>query len=215
MVVGIRHTSRATMHCGGLSVRRSRCANGSRVTQASRKTSVKPDQQDVQRDLVGRLLAGGALDQRDHAVEERLAGLARDPHHDAVGQHLGAAGHRRAVAAALADHRRRLAGDGRLVHRGDAFDDLAVAGDHLAGLDDHQVALAQRRATARPPRSRRCAATRPRSPCALAQRVGLRLAAPSAIASAKLANSTVNQSQTADRAGEPSGRRWRGERDRG
>ena len=30
-------------------------------------------QQDVEGDLVRRLLAAGALDQRDHAVEERLA----------------------------------------------------------------------------------------------------------------------------------------------
>ena len=49
----------------------------------------------------------------------------------------------RAVAAALADDRRRLAGDRRLVDRGDALDHLAVAGDHVAGLDDHDVALAQ------------------------------------------------------------------------
>ena len=71
------------------------------------------------------------------------AGIDRDPNHDPVGEHLGAAGDRRAVAAALADHRRRLAGDRRLVHRGDALDDLAVAGDDLAGLDHDHVALAQ------------------------------------------------------------------------
>ena len=41
---------------------------------------------------------------------------------------------------ALADDGRGLAGDGRLVDRGDAFDDLAVAGDELAGLDQHDVA---------------------------------------------------------------------------
>ena len=119
---------------------------------------------------------------------------------DAVGQHAGAAGDRAAVAAALADDRRGLAGDGRLVHRGDALDDLAVAGDDLAGLDhDDDVALAQARggddlrdcAVA----SVRALAVRRRSSCA--KRVGLGLAAPSAIASAKLANSTVNQSQSA------------------
>ena len=38
-----------------------------------------------------------------------------------------AAGHRRTVAAALADDRRDFAGDRRLVDRGHAFDDLAVA----------------------------------------------------------------------------------------
>ena len=96
-----------------------------------------------QGDLVGRALADGAFDQGDHAVEERLAGRGRDPHHDAVGQHARAAGDAGAVAARLADHRGRLAGDGRLVHRGDAGDDLAVAGDDLAGLDHYQVAFLQ------------------------------------------------------------------------
>ena len=32
----------------------------------------QPDQQDIERDFVGRLLAFRALDQRDHAVEERI-----------------------------------------------------------------------------------------------------------------------------------------------
>ena len=98
-------------------------------------------QQDVQRDLVRRLLPVGALDQGDHPVDEGLAGLLGDLDDDPVGQHLRAAGHRRAVAAGLADDRRGLAGDGRLVDRGDALDHVAVAGDDLPGLDDHEVAL--------------------------------------------------------------------------
>ena len=102
-------------------------------------------QQDVQRDLVGRLLPVGALDEGDHPVDEALARLLGDLHDDAVGQHGGAAGDRRAVAAGLADDRCGLAGDGRLVHRGNAFDDVAVAGDDLAGLDDDDVALLQQR----------------------------------------------------------------------
>ena len=159
----------------------------------------QPDQQDVQRDLVGRLLARGALDQRDHAIEERLARIGGDAHDDAVGQHLGAAGDRRAIAAALADDRRRLAGDGRLVDRGDALDDLAVAGDELAGLDDHQVALAQRRRRDRLLACRRSPSTRRRAVVSL--RILRSVSAwalprPSATASAKLAKTTVNQSQT-------------------
>ena len=43
----------------------------------------------------------------------------------------------------LADHRRGLAGDRRLVHRGDAFDHVAVAGDQVAGLHQDDVALLQ------------------------------------------------------------------------
>ena len=97
-------------------------------------------EQDRQRDLVRRLAPLGALDERDHAVEERLARLLRDLDHDVVGQHARAAGDRAAVAAGLADDRRGLAGDRRLVDRGDALDHGAVAGDHLAGLDDHHVA---------------------------------------------------------------------------
>ena len=62
-------------------------------------------EQDRQRDLVRGLLAVRALDERDHPVEERLAGLGRDAHDDLVGQHAGAARDRRAVAARLADRR--------------------------------------------------------------------------------------------------------------
>ena len=101
---------------------------------------VSAGEQDVERDLVRRLAPLGALDERDHAVEERLARLLRDLDHELVGEQPRAAGHGRAVAAGLADHRRRLAGDRGLVDRADALDDLAVGGDDLAGLDDDDVA---------------------------------------------------------------------------
>jgi hypothetical protein len=67
--------------------------------------------QDVERDLVGRLLPGGALHEGDHPVDEALAGLGGDLDDDAVGEHLGAAGHRAPVAAGLTDDRGRLTGD--------------------------------------------------------------------------------------------------------
>ena len=98
------------------------------------------DEQDVERDLVRRLLPLGAFDQPDHAIEEGRARRGRDAHADPVGQHLRAAGHRRAVAAGFADDRRGLAGDRRLVDRGDAFDHLAVGRDDVAGFDQHDVA---------------------------------------------------------------------------
>ena len=41
-------------------------------------------EQNVERDLVRRLLTGGALDQRNHAIEERLARVRGDPHLDPV-----------------------------------------------------------------------------------------------------------------------------------
>src|ERR1700726_647085 len=51
-----------------------------------------------------------------------------------------APGNRGAAAAALADDRRRFAGDRRLVNRGDTLNDLAVAGDQIIGLDQHEIA---------------------------------------------------------------------------
>ena len=77
------------------------------------------------------------------------------------------------VATGLADDGRRLAGDRGLVNGSDALGHGAVARDHLAGLDDHDVAAGQRggrlgRAVAQ--RRDRLGAHRP-------QRVGLRLAA--------------------------------------
>ena len=99
----------------------------------------EPDEQDVERDLVGRLLPLGALDQPDHAVEEGGAGRRGDAHADPVGQHLRAAGHGRAVAAGFADDGGQLAGDGGLVDGGDALDHLTVGGDEVAGLDQHDV----------------------------------------------------------------------------
>ena len=135
-----RHDHRRPRSAG-----RSRAPNGTSVTQAIRKMIVSPTSRTCRAISFGRLLPLGALDEADHAVEERLAGVGGDADHDAVGEHLGAAGDRRAVAAALADDRGRLAGDGRLVHRGDALDHLAVAGD--------------RARRPRPPPRRPCAAS--------------------------------------------------------
>ena len=122
--------------------------------------------------------------------------LGGDPHDDPVGEHLGPAGDRRAVAAGLADDRGRLAGDGRLVDRGDALDDLAVGGDEVAGLAHHEVALGQRGGGHQllgavgqqaPGLGLRAHLAQGVSACALPR--------PSAMASAKLAKSTVRNSQ--------------------
>ena len=130
-------------------------------------------EQDRERDLVRGLLAVGPLDERDHPVEEGVAPLGGDPDDDPVREHLGAAGDRRAVAAGLADHRGRLAGDRRLVDRGDALDDLAVGGDEVAGLADDEVALGQREAATRSSvPSARAGAPRSRSASGAACRPG-------------------------------------------
>ena len=94
-----------------------------------------------------------------------LPGLLRDLDHELVREQPRAAGDGGAVAAGLADHGRRLAGDRRLVDRADALDDLAVGRDHVAGLDDDDVAAAElgRRHLLEPPLS--CAGAR-RSSCA-------------------------------------------------
>jgi hypothetical protein len=103
-------------------------------------------QQDRQRQFVRRLLPLGAFDQRDHPVDEGRARRGGDFHLDEVGEHGGAAGDGRAVAAGLANDGRGFAGDRRFVDRGDPFDDVAVAGDDVAGFDQYDIA--QRRSSA-------------------------------------------------------------------
>ena len=126
----------------GLRGRRSRVDRvGPQRDDGGEEGDRQPGEQDVERDLVRRLAPLGALDERDHPVEERLARLLGHLDHEPVGEQPRAAGDAGAVAAGLADHRRRLAGDRRLVDRADTLDDLAVGGDDLARLDDHDVAL--------------------------------------------------------------------------
>ena len=177
IVVGIRHTSSATITVDARARRPSRAPSGTSVTHAIRKMMRQPDEQDVQRDLVGRLLALRALDQA------RSCGRGTTRPGSTV-MRTTMRSESTLVPPVTAERSpplsrmtgRRLAGDRRLVHRGDAFDHLAVAGDELAGLDDHDVALAQRRARARarsrpstqPARDRLLAqsrAARPPAPC--------------------------------------------------
>ncbi len=139
IVVGISATSSAIRR--RLGDRRA----GEQAERAQRRDDDHEDQgqrreQDVERDLVGRLAPLGALDERDHAIEERLARLLGDFHDDLIRGHARAAGDRAAVAAGLADHGRGLARDRRLVDRRDALDHGAVAGDQLPCGYDHDVA---------------------------------------------------------------------------
>ncbi len=114
-----------------------------------------------------------------------------------------AAGDGAAVAAALADDRRGFAGDGGFIHAGDAFDHLAIGRDDVAGFADHQVALLQLRARGPVLRVRRVNRRAMVSLRALRRLSACALPRPSATASAKLANSTVNQSQIASCAMNP------------
>ena len=65
----------------------------------------QPGEQDPERDLVRGLASAGALDERDHPVEEALARLLGDLDDDPVGEDPGPAGDRASIAAGLADHR--------------------------------------------------------------------------------------------------------------
>ena len=122
--------------------------------------------------------------------------LAVISHDDAVRQHLGASGDRAPVAARLTDHRSGLARDRGLVDAGDAFDDVTVTGDDLAGLDDDPVTqpeLRGRDGSSAPSRSDACATV---SVLARRKDAAWALPRPSATASETLANSTVSQSHT-------------------
>ena len=66
-------------------------------------------------------------------------GSAVTLHFNPVGKHCRAASDRRAIAASLANDRRGLARDRGFIHRGDAFDDFAVAGDGVARFDENDV----------------------------------------------------------------------------
>ncbi len=136
-------------------------------------------EQDVERDLVRRLLTLGAFDQRDHAVEEGLAGVGRDADAQPVAGHGGAGRDRAAnVGAGLLEHGSGLAGDRGLADERDALDHVAVARDRLAGRDADHVALAQLRSSYLFERTVRPLATRHRVAAHRPQRVGLRLATP-------------------------------------
>ena len=100
-------------------------------------------QENIQRDLVRCFLPLGAFDQGNHAVQEGFPGVRGDADFDPVGEHSGAAGHRRPVAARFPDDGGGLAGDGRLIDRGHAIDDFAIGGNELAGRSQHQIARAQ------------------------------------------------------------------------
>ena len=121
---------------------------GEQPERAQRRDDDHEDQrqageQDVERDLVRRLAALGALDQAIIRSRNDWPGSW------VISTTIRSDSTRVPPVTALRsppDSRitgRRLAGDRRLVDRGDALDHRAVAGDQLAGLDDHDVALGE------------------------------------------------------------------------
>ncbi len=105
---------------------------------------VESREQNVERDLVRGLLPFGTLHQPDHAIEKGRAGSSGDAHANPIGQHLRAAGHGRAIATRLADDRSQFTGDRRFIDRSDAFNDLAVGRNQIAGFDKNNVADLER-----------------------------------------------------------------------
>ena len=110
IVVGISVTNSATRIDQTGSARRHRRRSPGIVTDRDQEDDGEAGEQDVEGDLVRRLLPLGALDQRDHAVEEALP-LRRDAHDDFGPRSPRAARDGRAVAAGFADDGRGFAGD--------------------------------------------------------------------------------------------------------
>ena len=143
MVVGMRHTSSATR---ATTLTDAPAYVGERLERDGRQQEHERQarEQDRQGQLVGRLLALRALDQRDHPVEEGLARVGRDADDERVRDDGGAAGHARAdVRARLLEDGCGLAGDRGLVDVGHALDHVAVGRDGLALADDDDVAGAE------------------------------------------------------------------------
>ena len=147
----------------------------------------------------------GALDQGDHPVEEALAG--------SVVMRTTMRSESTRVPPVTPSGRRRTRGSpGRdspvmalSSTDGDALDHLAVAGDQLAGLAHAHVALvaARWRTSLLDAAVGSCTTLAVVSARVLRRVSAWALPRPSAMASAKLAKSTVNQSQSGDEAGEP------------
>src|SRR5260370_42395704 len=75
-------------------------------------------EENVEGDFVGGLLPLGAFDERDHAVDEGLAGVGGDADLDLVGENAGSSGHGGAVASGCAEDGGGLPGVGGSVRGG-------------------------------------------------------------------------------------------------
>ncbi len=84
MVVGMRQTSSAAST--GTQTGAGVLAEADQRDHRDQEDDRHAGEQNIQRDLVGRLAALGALHQRDHAVEEGGAGIGGDADHQPVGR---------------------------------------------------------------------------------------------------------------------------------
>ena len=145
MVVGARHTKRATKHgqADGLSLAGDLDAKD-RIRQQrgndQQEDQGQGSQQNCQGNFVGGLLSLGSFDHRNHAIQKALAGKRRHLNDQPVGYDSCSPCDRTAIAAAFSHDRSTLTGDGTLIDRSDAFDHFAVGRNRFAGFDNHDVA---------------------------------------------------------------------------
>ena len=142
------------------------------------KDQGQADQQNIQGNLVRGFLPLCPFDQCDHTVQSGLAGVGADLHQQPVTDQPRIAGHRRAITARLTDHRRRFASNRRFVDRGNPFNHLAVAGNHLPRFDAHHIPFAQAGGRDDFKAARGSAPTRTQAHTASFEAIGPSLAAP-------------------------------------
>ena len=139
IVVGMRQTSSAIKTVADRTVPEY-LAIGHRLTQTIRKMMVSPASRIDSANSFGvfcRSAPSTSAIIRSMKVEPGAAVIL---HLDEVGQHRRSAGDGRSIAAGLANDGRGLAGDRRFIDGGDAFEDLAVAGNDFVGLNQHNIA---------------------------------------------------------------------------
>ena len=117
--------------------------DGLQCNDSQQENDGKSGQQDVQRNFIWGLLPLGAFNQSNHLVDESFAGVRCDTNFDLIGQYPRAPRDGRAIAARFANDRSGLSGDGRLIDRCDAIDDISVTWNHFARGHNNNIAGAE------------------------------------------------------------------------
>ncbi len=118
---------------------------GTRVTQANRKTRVRPASKILSAISFGvfwRSAPSTSAIMRSRKDSPGLAVMRTTMRSD---KNFRAAGDRRAIAAAFANDWRGFAGDRGFIDRSDALNHIAVARNHFPCFDDNGIPFAQYR----------------------------------------------------------------------
>ena len=143
IVVGMRHTSRATSDTVSTVVP-AYSPKGRMVTVAMRNSSDMPASRMARAISLGVRCRWAPSTRAIMRSRKVSPGSARDADGQAVADERRATCDRAAdIGAGLLEDGRGFARDGGLVDEADALDDVAVTGDRLALLDDDDVALAK------------------------------------------------------------------------